>query len=312
MKAPNLLGQIGRMEQFSLDLKELEALVAVSEYLHFGAAAQHLGVAQPQVSRRIRSLEEKLDVTLFVRNNRGVKLTPYGRAFLPDAVELLRKAAETRQRAFDLAKGQNGILTVSMIDAATLNAGPPVFKVLHERRPGVHISFRNWGATSAAQILALADNSADVVFTHPPERMPENLCQIRLVNDPLVAVLPKTHPLAGRAKLDLGELRHDRWIMFPRSNDPPVYDRMIGLCAQRGYAPEIAFEMGHMLTRLGLVASGFGVHLVHRAWALMPFPGVAYVPVEPTTNIVVSCLWRRDNDSEILADLIEIARGFEV
>ena len=295
-----------------MDLKELEALVAVAEYLHFGAAAQHLGLAQPQVSRRIRSLEEKLDVALFERNNRGVKLTPYGQAFLPEVVQLLAKAAETQQRALELAKGRQGLLTVSMIDAATLNAGPPVFKLFHERHPEVHVSFRNWGASSAVQILALADNSVDVVFTHPPERMPENLCEIRLINDPLVAILPKTHRLSRRKKLDLVELESEPWIMFPRSNDPPIYDRMIGLCEQRAYSPKIVFEMGHMLTRLGLVASGFGVHLVHRAWELMPFPGVAYIPVEPTTNIVVSCLWRRDNDSEALADLVAVARGFEI
>lgn len=295
-----------------MDLKELAAFVAVAEYLHFGAAAQHLGVAQPQVSRRIRALEEKLGVALFERNNRGVKLTPYAKSFLPEAVQLLRVAEGTRQRAAELAKGLHGLLTVSLIDAATLAAAPPIFAAFHERHPEVHISFLNSGATSAAQILALADNSADVVFTHPPQQRPDNLGEIRVVDDPLVAVVPRKHRLAKRKKLDLAELEHEPWIMFPRSNDPPIYDRMIGLCAQRGFTPHIALEMGHMLTRLGLVASGFGVHMVHRAWELMPFPGVAYIPIEPTTNVTVSCLWRKDNESEPLANLVEIVRTFKV
>ena len=295
-----------------MDLKELSAFVAVAEYLHFGAAAQHLGIAQPQISRRIRSLEEKLDVALFERNNRGVKLTPYAKSFLPEAAQLLRVAEGTRQRAAELAKGLHGLLTVSLIDAATLAAVPPIFEAFHERHPEVHISFLNSGATSAAQILALADNSADIVFTHPPQQRPDNLGEIRIVNDPLLAVVPQKHRLARRKKLDLGELEHEPWIMFPRSNDPPIYDRMIGLCAQRGFRPHIALEMGHMLTRLGLVASGFGVHMVHRAWELMPFPGVAYIPVEPTTNVTVSCLWRNDNESEPLANFLNVVRGFEV
>ena len=295
-----------------MDIKELETFVAVAEYLHFGIAAQHLGLAQPQVSRRIRSLETELDIALFERNNRTVKLTSYGKAFLPEAIALIKMSEDTHQRAVELARGRNGILTVSMIDAAALNAAPPVFKAFHQRHPDMHVAFRHWGLTSAAQILALADNSADLVFTHPPARIPENVDSIRLVNDPLVAVLPVDHRLAHRNRLDLVELRDENWIMFPRANDPPVHDRMTDLCRTSGFNPKIAFETSHMLTRLGLIASGYGVHLIHRAWQDMPFPGVVYIPVEPTTNIVVSCFWRRDNDSELLAKLVEVARDYSV
>ena len=66
-----------------MDLRELETFVTVAEYLHFGVAAQHLGLAQPQVSRRIRSLEHELDVVLFERSNRAVKLTRSGRHSFP-------------------------------------------------------------------------------------------------------------------------------------------------------------------------------------------------------------------------------------
>ena len=295
-----------------MDLKEVETFVTVAEYLHFGVAAQHLGLAQPQVSRRVRSLEQDLDIALFERNNRAVKLTPFGKAFLPEAIALIKKAEETRQRAVELARGRNGVLTVSMIDAAALNAAPAVFKDFHQRYPDVHIAFRNWGTTSAAQILALVDNSADLVFAHPPERLPDNVAQVRLVNDPLVAVLPQDHRLAGRSRLNLEELRDEPWVMFPRSNNPPVHDRMTALCQSRGFTPRVAFETSHMLTRLGLIASGYGVHLVHRAWQLMPYPGVVYIPVEPTTNIVVSCFWRRDNDSELLRKLVAVARDYAV
>jgi len=295
-----------------MDLRELETFVTVAEYLHFGVAAQHLGLAQPQVSRRIRSLEHELDVVLFERSNRAVKLTPIGKAFLPEAIALIKKADETRQRAVELARGRNGVLTVSMIDAATLNAAPPIFKAFHQRHPDVHITFRATGATSAGQILALVENSTDVVFSHPPPRLPENVEQVRLVNDPLVAVVPQEHRLAGRAHLDLAELAGEPWIMFPRSNDPPVHDRMIALCQGSGFTPRVVFEAGHMLTRFGLIASGYGVHLVHRAWGLMPYPGVAYIPVHPTMNIVVSCFWRKDNDSDHVKKLVDIAREYEV
>lgn len=295
-----------------MDLKELQTFVILADYLHFGAAAQHLGIAQPQVSRRISALEKQLDASLFERSNRRVKLTTFGQAFLPEAIALVKHADATRQRAIELARGRNGVLTVSMIDAATLIAAPRVFRTLHERHPDAYVTFRPNPVTSAGQLLLLTENAADVVFTHPPERLPDNIDYIRLVDDPLVAVLPHKHPLAGRAHLDLAELADDDWIMFLRQNNPPLHDGMIRLCQSAGFTPRVVFETSHMLTRFGLVASGYGVHLVHRAWQRMPYPDIVYIPITPTMNIEVSCFWRKDNQNDLLRKLITIVREYEV
>ena len=63
-----------------------------------------------------------------------------------------------------------------------------------------------------------------------------------------------------------------------------------------------------MPTRLGLVASGFGVHLVHRAWEIMRYPGLVYLPVHPTATIAHSCYWRKDNPNPILRVFIDVVR----
>jgi DNA-binding transcriptional LysR family regulator len=72
-----------------------------------------------------------------------------------------------------------------------------------------------------------------------------------------------------------------------------------------GFSPRIAQEASHTLTRLGLVAAGFGVHMVHSTWDTMPFPGIVYVPIDPTDVVTVVCFWRR-SDRELLANLVKI------
>jgi DNA-binding transcriptional LysR family regulator len=151
-----------------------------------------------------------------------------------------------------------------------------------------------------------------MIFTHPPHRRFDLVDNIRLVNDPLVVVLHDKHRLAAHGKIALDELANEPWVMFPRENDPLIYDRIITLCQSAGFSPRIVHETGHMLTRLGLVASGYGVHLVHDAWRTMPYPGIAYVPVEPSARISVCCFWRRDNDNVLVRNMIEIARSHRV
>jgi len=295
-----------------MEFKQLRAFVVVAEYLHFGLAAEHLRLAQPQVSRRIAQLEEDLDVVLFERNSRTVKLTDVGKAFLPEAIALIRSADAARQRAMERARGRHGLLKVNLIDAAMVGTVTPILRSFHRRFPEVYLSFGNPGATSATQLDTLADGTADAVFTHPPDRVGDAFEQILLVNDPLVSVLPDRHRLAELGTLDLAELANEPWVMFPRQNNAPIYDRIIALCHGSGFSPKIVHETGHMLTRLGLVAGGFGVHLVHAAWRAMPYPGVVYIPVEPTARVTLSCFWRKDNGSPLLKNLIDIVRTYAV
>ncbi len=292
-----------------MELKQLRAFVAVAEHLHFGLAAEHLRLAQPQISRRILQLEESLNVQLLERNSRTVKLTEVGKAFLPEAMGVLKSAETARQRALERARGRHGLITVSVNDAAMIGAVTPILKTYHRRFPDVYLSFLSGPATSFEQLEQLSDRKAEVVFTHPPpSRRIADFEQIVLVNDPLVAVLPASHRLAGMGALDLSELANDPWVMFPRDNNPPIYDRIIALCQSAGYTPRVVHEAGHMLTRLGLIAGGFGVHLVHAAWSAMPYPGLVYIPVEPTARVLLSCFWRRDNTSPLVANMVEIAR----
>jgi DNA-binding transcriptional LysR family regulator len=301
-----------REESQGMDFKQLRTFIVVAEHLHFGLAAEQLRIAQPQVSRRITQLEEDLEVVLLDRSSRVVKLTNAGKAFLPEAIMLIKAADMARNRAKESARGRDGLLSVSLIDAALLGTVPTILNEYHKRFPNVYLSFKNHGISSAGQLEALADGSSDLVFTHPPSRLIGDYDQIQLVNDPMVVVLPLRHRLANQEKVDLADLAHEPWVMFPRENDPTIYDRIIVLCQRVGFSPRVVQETGHMLTRLGLVASGFGVHLVHKAWETMPYPGIVYLPVEPTSRISVSCFWRRGDVSPLLKNFTDIIRHYKV
>lgn len=100
--------------------------------------------------------------------------------------------------------------------------------------------------------------------------------------------------------------------MFPRDNGATIYDLIISLCQRAGFSPRILQEAQSVPARLGLVAAGFGVHVVHKTWGTMPYPGVAYVPIEPTARIGLACYWRKDDPNPILKPFVDIIRMHEI
>ena len=158
--------------------------------------------------------------------------------------------------------------------------------------------------------VALADTLyfGHATFLHPPMRIPEGLDQLVLERNRLVAVLPKDHRLAQRPGIELRELAAEPWIMMPRTESAPIHDRVIAVCRKSGVTPRVVQEAGHIYARLGLVAAGFGVHLLHDAWMKVPFPGVVYVPFEPSASIRLTCYWRRRDPNPMLRGFLDVVR----
>jgi len=191
-----------------LDLRKLRYFVAVAEELHFGRAADRLRIAQPALSRQIRSLESDLKVQLFTRDKRGTELTAAGEQLLGDAGPLLSAADAATRRAVRAARARDA-LTVGFMPGLIVT---DAVRALSRRHPGVEVEVvrTDW----EEQTEMIRDGRVDVGFVRLP-------CDTRglelrdLLSEPRVAILPATHPLAGKPSLSIGDLAGERLLQNP-------------------------------------------------------------------------------------------------
>src|ERR1700689_4902141 len=104
--------KMARRYDLDIDLRQLRYFVAVAEELHFGRAAQRLGMAQPPLTQQIQKLETALGCRVFLRRPRNTSLTEAGVVLLEEARRLLDNVAESVERARRAGRGEMGQLTV--------------------------------------------------------------------------------------------------------------------------------------------------------------------------------------------------------
>ncbi|MCB2254856.1 LysR family transcriptional regulator [Pseudomonas chlororaphis] len=290
-----------------MELRHLRYFIAVAEELHFGRAAQALGISQPPLSQQIQVLEQEVGARLFERTNRRVELSEAGRLFLDEARQVLAqvdKAADVARRA---QRGELGELKIGFTSSAPFNSSiPQAIFAFRQRFPEVRLKLREMSSTQVAE--ALLDESIQVGIMRPLP-LPDSLSVVELLREPLVAVLGSKHPLVAgsEAGLQLATLAHEPFVFFPRSYGSGLYAQLLTLARDVGFTPHFAQEAGEAMTIIGLVAAGLGVSVLPASYQRMRIDGVVYRPLlDPEAVSAVWLAQRTDQRSPMARAFVEL------
>jgi DNA-binding transcriptional LysR family regulator len=191
-----------------METRELRYFVAVAEELHFGRAAERLGMAQPPLSRAIQRLERRLGVDLLVRTSRHVALTAAGQVLLAEARAALERVAAAERRT--RRAGQRGLVVVVKPsgDGGLLPEVLAAYEADPDAEPAQMLM-----CGMGEQAGLLRDGRGDVTLLHVTPRTDlSGLDSHELLAEGQVAVLPAGHPLAARGALRLADLADEQVV----------------------------------------------------------------------------------------------------
>jgi DNA-binding transcriptional LysR family regulator len=156
---------------------------------------------------------------------------------------------------------------------------------------------------SQAQVIELAHGQLDVGFVHTM-RVPQEMSRLLFATEPFVCCLPAGHRLAGARKLAVRRLQEEAFVMFSRTASPDYYERVLTICTDAGFQPDVRHEARHWLSVVALVAEGLGVALVPAALRHSAIAGAVFVPIESDARSQVFCIWRTADDKAGLQALV--------
>ncbi len=193
----------------NLTLRQLRIFEAVARHLSFTRASEELHLTQPAVSMQVKQLEETIGLPLFEQVGKRVYLTEAGEEldrYSRSVLAILDEAS----LVFDEMKGlERGRLRITVASTANYFV-PQLLAAFCQRHPGVKVSL---DVTNRERLLqALQDNETDlVIMGKPPESM--ELVAESFMDNPLVAIAPPSHPLAGQKGIPLQRLQRETFLV---------------------------------------------------------------------------------------------------
>ncbi|MFI1280873.1 LysR family transcriptional regulator [Streptomyces sp. NPDC020858] len=281
-----------------METRELRYFVAVAEELHFGKAAQRLGIAQPPLSRAIRQLERRLGAALLERTSRSVALTEAGSVLLREARAALDavEAAERRtRRAAHAATGHAGVVLATKAGASS-ELLAKLLDAYAAEPDAATVDLLLCGIGEQERMLR--DGRADVALLHLPFDSTAGFDTEELRTEGQVVVLPAGHPLTGRNHVRMAEVTELPGLPLPRwpGRDGSYPD---------GPGPQ-ARDHAQLLQ---LIALGRACWIAPESCRAQLRDDLAAVPVLNAPTVTTVIAWPPHSRSRAVAGLVRAATG---
>lgn len=290
-----------------MNFKQLTYFLAVAEELHFGRAAERLGMAQPPLSRQIKQIEDELGAILFNRGRRAISLTQAGERLFERGEALIRDFDDIKLEVRRLGQGAEGRLRIGFVGSSTFGLLPNIVKSFRANHPDVSLSLTPMN--NAQLYRRLIGREIDVAFARPALEDAE-FRTVHLGEEPLIAATPDTLNTAHTGRITVDELQGQTFILYPEYPRPSYADLVLERCEAHGIDTRKRLFTMDLQTALSLVAIGEGTCIVPASVGSATRNGVRFNRiVEEIGKTSLSLNYRLDEQGPHVRAFVRIAQS---
>ncbi len=241
-----------------MNLQQLEYFRTIAQTENFTSAANLLSVSQPALSKAISKLEEELEVPLFEKSGRNIKLTRFGKMFLTHTNAALLEINKGIKELKEITNPNTGSISISSTSSIGTYFMPFIISDFLNKNPNTKFQFNHESVQNI--IWDLKSGKIDLGFYECIENIniPYEIESIPIRKEEYVLIVPKNHHLSDKATISLKELENESFVAFCIDNK----DKMISYSEFLGYIPKISIRPSEASMLEGLVAAGAGISIV--------------------------------------------------
>lgn len=286
-----------------MNLRKLEVFVRSVDLSSLSKAGEELGYTQSGISHMIKNLENEIGFPLLIRSPTGIQPNREGKMLLPAIREMLAGQETLSQIIASIRGLETGRITIGSFSSVAIHWLPGILQQYERIHPNIQIHIMEGGVDEIEQ--KLLDAQLDLCFFARGIR--KGFDWLPISDDPLMAVVPKNHPLADAQHFPIHAFS-DEWFIAPsRGFDYDVHRVLDRL----SHKPKIKITSQNDYIIISMVSQGLGVSILPKLILNGFEDQVACVPLKPKfvreLGIGVRCL---ETASPACRNFIEFARSY--
>ncbi len=265
-----------------MDILQLKYFSIIAKYENVSKAAEELMVAQPSLSKMIKSLEEELGVLLFDRQGKRIMLNENGKILKKYTEKILSLIDAVHVELADMQNHVNGIVHISMRAATRLL--PEILLEFKKLYPDVKI---------VADKEMHGSDDYDIRIFSTAEPLENENTKLLFSEDCLIGVQSGGR-YDGKKYIELKELEHEDFLIL--QNHQVLSEMTKDSCRRAGFIPNITVECDHQALICSLIASGMGVAFIpEKSWSVKLYPGIQLLKVNgQECRRYIHMTWKKD------------------
>ncbi len=291
---------------------QLKCFLYVADNLSFARTAEQLHISQPAVSGQIQSLEKELNVKLFNRSTRYVRLTPEGRLFISDAKRIVELSENAAKRLESLGKEDLPRLSVGCFSYSQFFLLIPVFRKLFEAFPRLHPRFEVIPFQHLYHLLEEDSLDAIISYSMVSRKRPShsNVIYMEAAKVPLVCASLMGSVYAEKESIDIEDLKDEKIILLEPTRMQGEYTAIQGRLIE-GKAPSMLFFAQSYEMALAMVESGIGVSVMPKLF-IPKESDIVCRPIEGCEPFSFGIYYKSDTDNAALKLLISLMKEMKL
>jgi DNA-binding transcriptional LysR family regulator len=291
-----------------MELRHLRYFVAVAEAENVTRAAARLHVSQPPLTRQIHDLEEELDVALFERNGKSIRLTEAGRVFLKEARAALQRVDEAVAAVRAAAREQHGELQLGYAPSPTVEILPLLLRAFQKQCPNVRVALHDH--SSPEMLAGLREGRLHAaLMMQPSKQAARDVTFEPLRRYPVGILVPPAHPFVRRRAVSVDDALAEPLVVLSRKEYPDYHEFVARVAGKRMKRLRIAEECDSGPSLMAAIASGKGIAISASIVAIAAGARLRFVPLTPSPPpavVVLAC--RSVTPTPPTQSLLEVAR----
>lgn len=282
-----------------MSIKQYEVFAKTVELGSLTRAAEALDSTQSRISHVLSAMEEEYGFCLMQRSRSGVTLTEAGAMLLPKMEAILRQHRELEALIADIRNANAGTVRLGTFTSVAVHWLPGMIQAFQSAHPQAELKMFSGDYADVEQWLG--DGTVDLAFVSLPA--PENTRAIPLVEDELLAILPKGHPLANQPRIDAAKLGREPFISLPKRSDHDIHRAL----DKAGITPNIRFTTKDDYAVIAMVEQGLGISIVPELLVRGRGQRVELRPLEPRSTRTIALALPQGNASPAVEAFAEAA-----